>query len=223
MENQQVRQRLMEAAKVGDINLLYGCIHDYPKILDSIDEIPFVDTPLHIAASAGHAHFALEMMRLMPLFGNKLNPQGLSPLDLALQSREGLSPSDPDLQKMEKLSSGDRDLRNRITLTISRLINFDKELIRVKGRGSFTPLHYVAEKGDIDLLAEFLLACPESIMDRTIRDETALHIAVKKLQAFKVLLGWLRRIQKHHRVLGWKDDEGKHPAAYCGVHFANSA
>ncbi|KAF5936492.1 hypothetical protein HYC85_027621 [Camellia sinensis] len=150
------------------------------------------------------------MMRLMPSFGNKLNPQGVSPLDLALQSREGLSPSDPDLQKMEELSSEDRDLRNRITLTISRLINFDKELIRVKGRGSFTPLHYVAEKGDIDLLAEFLLACPESIMDRTIRDETALHIAVKnsKLQAFKVLLGWLRRIRKHHRVLGWKDDEG---------------
>ncbi|KAL7183333.1 hypothetical protein ACSBR1_041920 [Camellia fascicularis] len=107
-------------------------------------------------------------------------------------------------------ASEDRDLQNRITFTISRLINFDKELIRVKGRGSFTPLHYVAEKGNIDLLAEFLLACPESIMDRTIQDEIALHIAVKnsKLQAFKVLLRWLRRIRKHHRVLGWKDDEG---------------
>ncbi|KAL7202880.1 hypothetical protein ACSBR1_034356 [Camellia fascicularis] len=91
----------------------------------------------------------------MPSFGKKLNPQGLSPLDLALQRRECLSPSD-------------QDLRNRITSTISRLINFDKELIRVKGRESFTPLHYVAEKGDHDLLAEFLLTCPESIMDRTI-------------------------------------------------------
>ncbi|THG14653.1 hypothetical protein TEA_023846 [Camellia sinensis var. sinensis] len=209
MENQQVRQRLMEAAETGDINLLYGCIQDYPKILKRIDKIPFVDTPLHIAASTGHAHFALERIRLMPSFGKKLNPQGLSPLDLALQSREGLSPSDPDLQKMEELSPKDLDLRNRITSTISRLINFDKELIRVKGKGSFTPLHYVAEKGDIDLLAEILCACPESIMDRTIRDETALHIAVKnsKLQAFKVLLGCLRRIHKRH-VLGWKDDEG---------------
>ncbi|GMQ04650.1 hypothetical protein CsSME_00049997 [Camellia sinensis var. sinensis] len=210
MENQQVRQRLMKAAEVGDISLLYECIQDYPKILDSIDEIPFVDTPLHIAASTGHAHFALEMMRLMPSFCKKLNPQGLSPLDLALQSREGLSPSDPNLQEMQELSSEDLDLRNRITSTISRLIKFDKELIRVKGRESFTPLHYVAKKGDIDLLAEFLLACPESILDRTIRDETALHIAVKnsKLQAFKVLLGWLCRIRKHHHVLGWKDDEG---------------
>ncbi|KAI8015813.1 Ankyrin repeat-containing protein BDA1 [Camellia lanceoleosa] len=210
MENQQVPQRLMEAAEAGDINLLYGCIQDYPKILDSIDEIPFVDTPLHKAASAGHAHFALEMMRLMPSFGKKLNPQGLSPLDLALRSREGLSPSDLDLPKMAELSPKKLDLRNRITSTISRLINFDKELIRVKGRESFTPLHYVVEKGDIDLLAEFLLACLESIMDRTIRDETALHIAVKssKLQAFKVLLGCLCRIRKHQHVRGWKDDKG---------------
>ncbi|CAL5441649.1 unnamed protein product [Camellia sinensis] len=209
MENEHVQQRLMKAAEAGDISLLYGCIQDYPKILDSIDEIPFVDTPLHIAASVGHAHFALEMMRLMPSFGKKLNPQGLTPLDLALQSREGLSPSDPDLQNMEELSTEDRDLRNRITSTISRLIKFDKELIRVKGRESLTPLHYVAEKGDIDLLAEFLCAYPESMVDRTIRDETALHIAVKnsKLQAFEVLLGCLRRIRKHHDVLGWKDDE----------------
>ncbi|KAF5935784.1 hypothetical protein HYC85_026913 [Camellia sinensis] len=197
MEHQQVRQRLMKAAEAGDISLLYGCIQDYPKILDSIDETPFVDTPLHIAVSAGHAHFALEMMKLKPSFGGKLNPQGLSPLDLALRKKEGLSPED-------------LALRNRLTLTIRRLINFDKELIRIKGRESFTPLHYVAKKGDIDLLAEFLCACPESILDRTIRDETAVHIAVKnsKLQAFKVLLGCLHRIRKHHHVLGWKDDEG---------------
>ncbi|KAL7216003.1 hypothetical protein ACSBR1_028033 [Camellia fascicularis] len=196
----------MEAAEAGDISLLYGCIQDYPKFLDSIDQIPFVDTPLHIAASAGHAHFALEMMRLMPSFAKKLNPQGLSPLGLALQSTEGLS----NLPRMEGLISKGLDLRNRITSTIRRLINFDKELIRVKGRESFTPLHYVAEKGDIDLLAEFLCACPKSIMDRTIRDETALHIAVKnsKPEAFKVLLVCLCRIREHHDVLRWKDDEG---------------
>ncbi|KAL7167041.1 hypothetical protein ACSBR2_037662 [Camellia fascicularis] len=186
----------MEAAEAGDISLLYWCLHDYPKILDSIDETPFVDTPLHKAASAGHAHFALELMRLKPSFGGKLNPQGLSPLDLALRRREELGSEDQDLQK-------------NLTWTIRRLINFDKELIRVKGRASFTPLHYVAEKGDIVLLAEFLWPCPKSIMDQTIRDETALHIAVKnfKFKAFEVLLGCLLMIGKK-RVLDWKDDEG---------------
>ncbi|KAL7167027.1 hypothetical protein ACSBR2_037648 [Camellia fascicularis] len=110
---------------------------------------------------------------------------------------------------MEELSPEDLDLRHRITWTISRLINVDKELIRVQGRENFTPLHYVAEKGDIDLWAEFLYACPESIMDRTIRDKTALHIAVKnsKLEACKVLLRWLRR-SLNQKLLNVKDDKG---------------
>ncbi|KAI7989637.1 Ankyrin repeat-containing protein BDA1 [Camellia lanceoleosa] len=74
---------------------------------------------------------------------------------------------------------------------------------------SFTPLHYVAEKGDIDLLDKFLLACLESIMDRTIRDETALHIVVKnsKLEACKVLLGWLR-MSLNLQLLNLKDEKG---------------
>ncbi|KAL7167023.1 hypothetical protein ACSBR2_037644 [Camellia fascicularis] len=162
-------------------------------------------------------------MKLKPSFGGKLNPHGLSPLGLALEkreelspsdpslpNREALSPSDPALQKREGLSPSDPDLRDRLTSTIRRLINLDKELIRIKGRESFTPLHYVAEKDDIDLLAEFLCACPESILDRTIRDETALHIALKnsKRKAFGVLLGCLDRIRKHRHMLGWKDDEG---------------
>ncbi|GMQ04658.1 hypothetical protein CsSME_00050004 [Camellia sinensis var. sinensis] len=183
MEQNQAQQRLKEAAEEGDINGLYSCIKEDPHILDGIDDIPFVDSPLHTAASVGHTHFALEMMNLKPSFTKKLNPEGLTPLDLAL--------------------------RNGYLITVRRLVNFDKQLIRVKGREMLTPLHHVAEKGHIDLLAEFLCACPESIMDLTIRDETAVHIAVKnfQLQAFKVLLGWLRRTQRLH-VLNRDDDEG---------------
>ncbi|CAL5360725.1 unnamed protein product [Camellia sinensis] len=187
-QQQTPRERLMATAEAGKIDGLYECIKDDPHVLDGIDKIPFVDTPLHIAASAGHAHFALEIMRLNPSFSKKLNPEGLSPLDLALRKRE---------------------LRKKFSQIIRQLINFDKELIRVKGRESFTPLHYVAEKGDINLLAEFLLACPESIMDRTIRAETALHIAVKnsKLEACKVLLGWLRR-SLNLQLLNSEDEKG---------------
>ncbi|KAI7987827.1 Ankyrin repeat-containing protein BDA1 [Camellia lanceoleosa] len=183
MGQTQAQQRLKEAAEEGDINGLYSCIKEDPRILDGIDDIPFVDSPLHTAASAGHTHFALEMMNLKPSFTKKLNPEGLTPLDLAL--------------------------RNGYLITVRRLVNFDKELIRVKGREMLTPLHHVAEKGHIDLLAEFLCACPESITDLTIRDETAVHIAVKnfQLQAFKVLLGWLRRTQRLH-VLNQDDEEG---------------
>ncbi|KAI7987484.1 Ankyrin repeat-containing protein BDA1 [Camellia lanceoleosa] len=86
MEQTQAQQRLKEAAEEGDINGLYSCIKEDPHILDGIDDIPFVDSPLHTAASVGHTHFALEMMNLKPSFTKKLNPEGLTPLDLALRN-----------------------------------------------------------------------------------------------------------------------------------------
>ncbi|CAL5391465.1 unnamed protein product [Camellia sinensis] len=186
------QQRLNTAAEAEDINGLYKCIREDPHILDHIDNIPFVDTPLHTAASAGHTNFALEMMNLKPSFGRKLNPDGLSALHLALQ--------------------------NRHFETLRQLISFDKELIRVKGRESITPLHYVAQENERHLLAEFLCACPAAIEDRTIRGETALHIAVKRLNsaASKVLLGWMRRTHRR-KILNWMDNEGNtvlHIAAF---------
>ncbi|CAL5359721.1 unnamed protein product [Camellia sinensis] len=177
------QQRLNTAAEEGDLNGLYECIREDPHILDKIDNIPFVDTPLHKAAAAGSTDFASEMMNLKPSFGMKLNPDGLSPLHLAL--------------------------RNRHFETVRQLISFDKELIRVKGRQSYTALHYVALRNEFDWLAEFLCACPAAIEDRTIRGETALHIAVRRSnsEAFEVLLGWMRRTQRR-KILNWTDNEG---------------
>ncbi|KAG5522165.1 hypothetical protein RHGRI_034371 [Rhododendron griersonianum] len=90
-----------------------------------------------------------------------------------------------------------------------RLIKYDRELIRVQGKERKTPLHCVAEAGDTDLLAEFLCACPESIKDLTIRDETALHIAVKerKVAAFRLIFEWIWR-SYNGELLIWKDEKG---------------
>ncbi|KAI7981230.1 Ankyrin repeat-containing protein BDA1 [Camellia lanceoleosa] len=179
----QIQRRLNTVADGGDINGLYKCIRKAPHILDHIDNIPFVDTPLHRAAATGSTDFALEMMNLKPSFGRKLNPDGLSPLHLAL--------------------------RNRHFEIVRQLISFDKELIRVKGRQSYTALHYVALRNEFDWLAEFLCACPAAIEDRTIRGETALHIAVRRSnsEASEVLLGWMRRINRR-KILNWTDNEG---------------
>ncbi|KAH7867410.1 hypothetical protein Vadar_033011 [Vaccinium darrowii] len=224
---QQIRrakQSLNVAAGTGDINGLYRSIEVDPHVLDRIDAKPFVDTPLHTAVSAGHTDFAIEILRLMPSFGRKLNPDGLSSLHLALIN-----------EKFE---------------TAKRLIEFDKELIRVYGREGTTPLHVLANYdiyGDqpimvghieqqrvtdeqqrvadieqqrvaaeqqkvadrVNILAEFLFACPNSIEDLTIRDETALHIAVKSKnqKAVEVILGCICRIDRK-RVLDYKDREG---------------
>ncbi|KAM7519202.1 hypothetical protein LguiB_018164 [Lonicera macranthoides] len=145
--------------------------------------IPFEDTPLHVAAANGCTHFAIEILALKPSFGRKLNPDGFSPLDLALQ--------------------------NGHNETVKRIEKYDSELVRVQGKERFTPLHYVVETDDVDLLAEFLLACPTSIKDLTIRGQTAAHIAVinGRTRALNVLLGWLQRTN-NMGVLNWKDKAG---------------
>ncbi|KAI7989373.1 Ankyrin repeat-containing protein BDA1 [Camellia lanceoleosa] len=171
----------MEPAGAGNINDLYARIQLKPDILGK--EL-FVETPLHVAASAGQTHLALEILRLQPSFGKQLNPEGLSPLHLALQ--------------------------NKNSETVRRLVKFDSELICVKGREGLTPLHFVAKTDDqVDLLSEFLDVCPSSIKDVTIHEETALHIAVKSssLQAVKVLLEWLRK-KYRGEVLCLKDEGG---------------
>ncbi|KAA8526000.1 hypothetical protein F0562_007900 [Nyssa sinensis] len=162
-------QRLVNAAQQGNIDQFYALIHEDPYLLERLNAIPFLDTPLHIAAAAGHTHFAVEIASLKPSFCSKLNPDGLSPLHLAVQ--------------------------NLNTELAKRLVSMDNELVRVQGKERITPLHYAVELNNIDLLVEFLYTCPKSIGDLTIRCETAVHIAVKnkKLEAFKVLFEWLRR------------------------------
>ncbi|ESW08914.1 hypothetical protein PHAVU_009G085000 [Phaseolus vulgaris] len=181
---------LLAAAQVGDIDLLYKLIQMQPYVLEHTDFMPFVDTPLHVAAAAGHASFATEVMRLKPSFAWKLNQCGLSPMHLALQ--------------------------NKHHRMVCRFMEINKDLVRIKGREGLTPLHIAAQTGRTDLVAKFLSACPDSIEDVTVRSETTLHIAVKhnQFQVLEVLVGWLQRNCQRHaknrekRVLNWQDEAG---------------
>ncbi|GLT46094.1 hypothetical protein SLA2020_198770 [Shorea laevis] len=179
---------LMKAAQAGDIDTLYTALAQDPNPLQQIDMKPLVETPLHIAASAGHTEFALEILRLKPSFAYKVNKNGFSPMHVALQH-------------------GQKEMA-------LRLINALGDLVRVKGRAGTTPLHYVAEKGDIYLLIRFLSVCPKGIEDVTDKNETALHIALKndKLVAFEVLLKWLEIGSEEglfweKKILNWKDND----------------
>ena len=184
-------ERMNQVAQQGNIDGFYNLIREDVKLLEHIDDLPFVDTTLHIAASVGHIPFAMEMMRLKPSFAKKLNPDGLSPIHLALQNGE--------------------------TQMVSRLLQVDGDLVRVKGREGITPLHCAAGTNDhVDVLAKFLLLCPDSIKDVTIRNETALHIAMKcdNLEAFKFLVRWLRKNRFKNdefwesTILNWEDNDG---------------
>ena len=108
---------LNRVAQNGNIDGFYSLIiRGDVKILEDISQLPFVDTPLHIAASAGgpqHIHFAMEMMRLKPSFARKLNPNGFSPIHLAVQAGH--------------------------TQMVLRLLQVDGDLVRVKGKEGRTP------------------------------------------------------------------------------------
>ena len=94
---------------------------------------------------------------------------------------------------------------------VFQLLSVDKDLVRIKGRGGFTPLHYVAGIGNLCLLTKFLLNCPECIEDVTIRNGTALHIAAQynRLEVLEILVRWLLRAYKNwEKYLEWKDKDG---------------
>ena len=183
-------ERMKQVALQGNIDGFYNLIREDVKLLEHIDELPFVDTPLHIATSAGHITFSTEMIGLKPSFARKLNPDGFSPIHIALQKKN--------------------------IEMVHRLLQLDRDLVRVKGRERITPLHYVVAAGDLDLLEKFLLVCPHSIEDLSIRNETALHIALihNNLEAFRFLVGWLednrfKNASSYERkFLNWKDEKG---------------
>ncbi|XLR36674.1 hypothetical protein HN51_046024 [Arachis hypogaea] len=134
---------LYGAASLGETDTIYKVIQQNPRILEVVDAVPFVNTPLHTAAYAGHLEFSIEIMRLKPSFSWKLNEQGFSPIHLALQN-------------------------NQHNL-VRRLVEINKDLVRVKGREGVTPLHFLCQSGDDDgnitLLIDLLEACPDSIED----------------------------------------------------------
>jgi ankyrin repeat protein len=183
-------EQLKAAAEAGNIDLLYAVIQDDPYILELIDSIPFVDTPLHIAASMGHLQFATEIMMLKPSYALKLNQQGYSPIHLAMQ--------------------------NGHKTMVTRFVNINKELVSVQGRDGVTPLHFAIEIDEVDLFANFILLCPESIKHLTVKRETALHIAVKneRYEILQILVGWLNTNEQtgakelEKKILNQEDEEG---------------
>ncbi|KAG5390000.1 hypothetical protein IGI04_031541 [Brassica rapa subsp. trilocularis] len=128
---------------------------------------------------------------------NALNAGGYTP-----QNREagGLAPAIGDL------GCADGGRRRRF---LGVLVAAAALVSRRASLGRVTPLHHVAQIGDAELLSEFLFACPSSIEDLTVKCETAVHVAVKNgnFMAFKVLLGWLKRVKKEE-ILDWKDEDG---------------
>ncbi|KAJ0256992.1 PGG domain-containing protein [Hirschfeldia incana] len=164
--------RLEQAAESGSIDELYALIDENPYILENIEAVPFVTTPLHVAAASGNIPFAKEMLNLKPSFAKKLNTKGYTPLHLAVNM--------------------DQDV------FVRRMLWLDGDLARVKGRNGITPFHLIAQKGDADLVARCLRKSPECIQDESVDRQNALHLAVlhDRFEVLQVLIGWIQRMSQ---------------------------
>ncbi|WRX11664.1 protein of unknown function DUF3447 - like 8 [Theobroma cacao] len=137
-------------------------------------------------------------MYLRPSFARKLNQGVFSPIHLALQQGH--------------------------TSTVLRLLDVDKDLVRIKGKQGYTAFHYVVQNENLELLAQFLKDCPACIEDETIQKKTALHIAAEKhrFEALEILVRWLERTHLHGEVsrkhlLNAKDTDGNTLATGSGI------
>ncbi|KAF8412914.1 hypothetical protein HHK36_000886 [Tetracentron sinense] len=155
-------QRLMDAAREGDIDAMYVLLREDPYILDNIDRVPFIDTPLHIAVSARKNSFAIEIANLKPSLAKKLNLDGYSPMHLAS-------------------AIGDIGM-------VKEFMTIGREICLLKGRDKRTSLHHAAMSGSLDVINELVHEFPKSIIELTVQKETALHLALKNNQMIEELL-----------------------------------
>ncbi|PPE02212.1 hypothetical protein GOBAR_DD00739 [Gossypium barbadense] len=185
--------KLREAAKAGNIDSLYAVIRKDPYILDRIDQVPFIDTPVQVAVTSGQDDFAVEVMNLKPSLARKLNTDGYSPIHLAIQDE-------------------------RMVLC---LFEIDKDLVRVKGREGYAPLHYAAEQGNLRFLAQFLVNSPEYSLHIVAKNNKLEPVQVlaqslrrTNCHGFNTYF-YCSSMRK--KLLNWKDKDGNtalHVAAY---------
>ncbi|CAH8353901.1 unnamed protein product [Eruca vesicaria subsp. sativa] len=166
--------RLKQAAESGSIDELYALIEENPYILENFDAVPFVNTPLHVAAASGNIEFAREILNLKPSFARKLNKNGYSPLHLAV---------DKDKDEF-----------------VGRMVRLDNGLARVQGRNGITPFLLLVSRGKAALVQRCLRTSPECIQDVSVNDQNALHLAVinDKIEVLQVLTGWIQRMSQRN-------------------------
>ncbi|TYI62598.1 hypothetical protein E1A91_D10G256400v1 [Gossypium mustelinum] len=188
-------ESLRQAARTGKLNGLYTVIQRNGNVLRHFDEVEFIETPLHIAAEEGCIEFAMEMMNLKPSFARKLNHQGLSPLHIAVRK-------------------GHKEMA-------LRFLEIDKHLVRVRGKKGKTPLHYLCKVGNqLGLLDPFLEASPDCLQDVTIKNRTALHIAIQnnRLDVLQLLIPTLKRKDYYWEVVNRKDKDGNTALHIAAIH-----
>ncbi|XP_017977063.1 PREDICTED: ankyrin repeat-containing protein At3g12360 [Theobroma cacao] len=165
-------ERLFEAARTGNIEVLYDLLEKNPLILTDVALSCSTETPLHAAVKAGQLDFVHQIMKHKPEFAGEMRKDGYRPLDIAVVT-------------------GHIDI-------VRQLLKTEFQIYRLPGQDQRTALHYAAAKGRVEIINELISTCPKCITDVTSYGETALHLAVKNNQfpAFSVLVNWLENLKE---------------------------
>ncbi|KAI3969373.1 hypothetical protein MKX01_019934 [Papaver californicum] len=175
-------ERLYTAALSDNVVHLHQLLNEDPLMLHSA-ALASAETPLHVASICGNLLFVKELIRLKPEFAGELNQNGFGAVHLAS-------------------ANGHVEI-------VKELLMVNRDHCRLKGRERSTPLHYATVKGRLGVINQLISCCEESFEDVTIRDETALHLAVKnnQFEALRIMVDTLRRLNKGE-ILNKKDQEG---------------
>ncbi|KAK4278820.1 hypothetical protein QN277_016615 [Acacia crassicarpa] len=181
-------ERLVKAARVGDVEALHKIIKKDPDVLKSACSVHFEDSLLHVAAGRGKAEFVKQIVTRLPSLATETNKKGMIPLHLASL--------------------------NGFVETVRELLNakLDDEVNQclLKDDEGWTPLHCASQKGKISVIEELIRACPQCLEQVTEEGETVLHVAVKanQFEAVKVLADSIKR-HNFHNLLKAQDKKGK--------------
>ncbi|KAK4278822.1 hypothetical protein QN277_016617 [Acacia crassicarpa] len=181
-------ERMVEAARLGDVMALNRIMEEGPDILERACSVHFADSPLHVAARRGKAEFVKQIVTLLPSLATETNQQAMIPLHLA--SLEG------HVETVREL------LKAKLDDEVNQCLLKDDE--------GWTPLHCASQKGKISVIEELIRTCPQCLEQVTGKGETVLHVAVKanQVEAVKVLADSIKR-HNFHNLLKAQDQKGK--------------
>ncbi|KAL3815019.1 hypothetical protein ACJIZ3_016508 [Penstemon smallii] len=175
---------LFEAAKNGRRDFLERLVKENPTILADLRLTFLEESLLHVATKLGQLGFVHELLEIDPDIATELNKDGFRPLDIAV-------------------IIGNLEM-------VKEILRFNGNmLVRLKGKEGRTALHYAAIKGRADVIDELLCIGPDCIVDITVHEETALHLAVKfhQFDVFAVLVKWVEMLNKGS-IINMGDGDG---------------
>lgn len=175
--------RALEAARKGNIHELKGLIGSNVPIFEEMAIRRAGHTLLHVACLDSLLDLVREVLKHMPKFAEKVDPDGFSPLHIAA-------------------ARGDVEIARE-------LLKERPHLCYVEGLERRIPLHDAVSNGKVDVMEILLSTSPESVGEKTAREETVLHLAVKNNRV-KVLVRCLEHLKQHKKeqLINWKDCQG---------------